>query len=112
MTRDEGFRLVTRAFALVCLMWSIANLLFLPTEAFALLHHIQHLHLAREMNHFVEEETYSTRYYAGLVCGRIAIMTIDLWLALWLYRGAAGVRKFFLPDEPEPADQSASVVSQ
>ena len=85
-------------------MWFIGNLLFLPTDVFPLLHHIQRLRLAREMGHFVEDETNWTRYYASLTCARTALMAIDFWLALWLFRGAAGVRKFFLPDEPQPMD--------
>jgi hypothetical protein len=104
VTRDEGFRLVTRGFALVSLVWCVGNLLMLPSEAFALLHHLQHLRLAREMGRFVEDETYWTRYYASLTCGRIALTAIDLWLALWLYRGAVGARKFFLPEEPKPVE--------
>jgi len=101
MAKEESFQLVTRALALICLVWSIANLLFLPADAFPLWHHIQHVRLAREIGHLVEEETYWIRYYALLTCARVATITIELWVALWLYRGAGGVRKFFLSDEPQ-----------
>jgi hypothetical protein len=53
------------------------------------------------MGHFVENETYWTRYYAGWTCMRAVGMAIALWLALWLCRGAASARKFFLPEEPQ-----------
>jgi hypothetical protein len=99
MTRDEGFRLVTRALAFVCLLWFIDNLLFLPVDAVAVFHHLQRLHLARETGRFVEDETYWTRYYAAWTCMRAVGMAIALWFALWLCRGGNAVRKFFLSDE-------------
>jgi len=112
VTRDEGFRLITRALALLCFITVIGSLLFLPTDALGLLHHVQYLRLAREIGHSVEEEIYWIRYYASLTCARLAATAIDLWFALWLYRGAAGARKFFLPDELTLTEQSDSVTSQ
>lgn len=99
MTREEGFHFVTRALAFVCFLWFIDNLLSLPVDALAVFHHLQRLHLAREMGHFVEDETYWTRYYAGWTCMRAVGMAIALWLALWLCRDGKTVRKFFLPEE-------------
>src|ERR1700689_5140836 len=101
MTSDDGFRLVTRALALCCLIWFVSNLIFLPSDVIAVLHHMHRLRLAREMDRFVEDETYWTRYYASWACARAVVAVVALWLALWLYRGAAGVRKFFSLETPQ-----------
>ena|ERR1700721_911981 len=104
MTSDDGFRLVTRALALCCLIWFVSNLIFLPSDVIAVLHHMHRLRLAREMDRFVEDETYWTRYYASWACARAIGMVVALWFASWLYRGAAGVREFFSQEASPTAE--------
>jgi hypothetical protein len=95
MTSDDGFRLVTRALALCCIIWSLSNLLLIPTDVIGIMRHLEALRLAHQAGRFVEEETYWTRYYSSLAFGRVVGLAVNLWLARWLYRGATGVRKFF-----------------
>lgn len=104
MTREEGFHLITRALVLCCLVWFGANLVFLPNDVMGVAHHAQGLRLVNETTRLAAEETYFVRYYAGLASARVIIMVADLWLALWLYRGAAGARKFFLLEAKSPLE--------
>jgi hypothetical protein len=104
MTSEEGFRLITRALVLCCLIWFFGNLLFLPIDITGVVHHEQLLRLPGQTRIFVNEETYLTRYYAGLSFTRLVTMVMDLWLALWLYRRAAGLRKFFGMEAPDSID--------
>lgn len=104
MTLNDGFRLITRALALCCIIWSVGTLLLIPTDVIGMMRHLQALRLAQQVGRYVEEERYWTRYYSSLAFGRVLGLAVDLWLARWLYRGAAGVRKFFLPNEPQSAE--------
>jgi hypothetical protein len=104
MTSEEGFCLVTRGLAFCCLIWFASNLMFLPSDSIAILHHVHHLRQAQEMGRFVEDETYWTRYYASWACARAIGAVVALWLGLWLYRGGVGVRKFFFLETPQSSE--------
>jgi hypothetical protein len=97
MTREEGFRLITRALVFCCLAWCVSNVLFMPTDILGVVHHVHGLRLARDAGRaiYVEDEVHWLRYYVSLTAARAALIAINVWAALWLYHGAAGVRRFF-----------------
>jgi hypothetical protein len=98
MTTNQGFRLVTRALAVACLIWFLSDAIALPTDLLGLIHYVRMVHLAREMGKFIEEENYWIRYYSIRLCELLIGMGIALLLARWFYRGGVSVRRFFLPE--------------
>jgi hypothetical protein len=108
MTTEQGFRLVTRALTVFSLFWVVSEILYFPADVIGVAHHLQLLRMAREMDKYVAEETYWVRYYAELVCMRIIMVTLSLWMALIFYQGGPRLRRFFLID---PASSSVEATT-
>ena len=96
MTKEQGFRLVTRALVVYFLFWVISDLVALPQDILPMARYWHRYVMAKQMNQFVSEETYWLRYYALRCCALIIEVTAWLWAAGWFYRGAPAIRRFFL----------------
>jgi hypothetical protein len=103
MTTEQGFRFVTRALTISSLFWFASELLYLPTDIVGIMHHTRLLHLAREMDKYVSDETYWVRYYMELAAMRALMVALSICLAFYFYSGGAWLRKFFLIEAESPS---------
>jgi hypothetical protein len=108
MTTEQGFRFVTRALTVYFLFWCLSEVLYLPADVIGVVRHLRLLHMAREMDKYVSEETYWFRYYTELVCMRVVMAVLSFWMALYFYRGGARLRRFFLVDTTSTSAESTA----
>lgn len=95
---SDIFRTVTRALALLLLVWALAEVAFLPADILSLVHHLKNLRGIISTDRIAALDRYEVRYYGIYAVGRLALCCVFLWLARWLHRGGAGVREFFEAD--------------
>lgn len=105
MSNESCFRIVTRALTICALAWMVGNLLFLAPDVTAAMHYARLVRTAGNIGSGADAQVYLLRSYVQLTAVRSLLAVFDLMLALWLYRGAPGVRRFFgIDNEPTVCD--------
>lgn len=95
MSRNEAVTLGARLLALLLTIWALSDLLYVPTEAYSVLHHSYQ----GSVLSISQVSEYWHHYYA-MVLGFTFVRVIGFGLtARWLYRGGQEVVEFLLPTE-------------
>jgi hypothetical protein len=92
MSNKELVQIASRALSLNLVVWSAANLAFIPSEAFSFFHYFR-------MQDRTSGQDYLLEYDALLVVCRL-ILCIGLFVAsIWIYRCGPDIYRFLAPSE-------------
>ncbi len=98
MSAKQAVTIASRALAVYCLMWFVADLTYLPSNVHSLFHHLES---ASAM-----ASPYLRNYYLLELSARLLRM-IGLFFAVqWFYRAGPSIEGYFLSPSEEELDRS------
>ncbi len=99
LTRRQGVLIASRVVCILCLFYSVSNLLALPDYLAGLMHYRAGSRGPTSGTYY----TYWTSKYVGYVGGSLLRAVTELWLAGVFYRCGPRMSRFFLrPEEETP----------
>ncbi len=99
MSAKQVVTIASRALAVYCLVWFLADLTYLPINFYSLFHHLESVS--------VMEPPYWRNYYLLELLARLLRMTGLFFAVQWFYRAGPSIRRYFLSSSEEELDGPA-----
>ncbi|MBI3474262.1 MAG: hypothetical protein HY010_00890 [Acidobacteria bacterium] len=94
MSTKQAVTMASRALAVYCLLWFLADFTYMPTDLLSFWHY-------RDAYGAITGTTYLRNYHVLYLAARLLRMVLLFFAMQWLYRSGPAVQRYFLASTEE-----------